>query len=147
MRALKIRLHEGTYRRLADEADMLGTPLAALIRLRLESPDSGGGNDQAISQKIEQSAARILEAIAANSGTKNATPDGAILDRLERLERLLKSRASREESVAILEALMPFHQDQTWKARLQQIAQAILSGQRPPLMTQPAQEARHVHRG
>lgn len=147
MRALKIRLHEGTYRALADEADMQGTTLAALIRSRLESTDSGREHDLAIVQKIDQATAQIEGAISAQSTAKTATPDGAVLDRLERLERLIKSRASREESVAILEALMPFHQDQSWKARLQQIAQAILNGQRPTLMTQPTQEARHEHRG
>lgn len=146
MRALKIRLHEGTYRALADQADMHGMTLAALIRLRLESTDSGRENDLVIVQKIDQATAQIEGAISAQSTAKNVTPDGAVLDRLERLERLIKSRASREESVAILEALLPFHTDQSWRAKLQQIAQAILNGQRPPLMTQPTQEPRHENR-
>ncbi len=142
MRALKIRLHEGTYRTLADQADIQGITLAALIRQRLESTDSSRENEQAIIQKIELATAQIEGAISAI----NTSPGGAVLDRLERLERLIKSRASREESVAILEALMPFHQDQSWKARLQQIAQAIIDGERPPLMTQPTREARSENR-
>lgn len=146
MRALKIRLHEGTYRTLADEADMHGMTLAALIRQRLESTDSVHGNDAAILQKIDQATAQLEGAISAQSSAKNSTPEGAVLDRLDRLERLIKSRASREESVAILEALMPFHQDQSWKARLQQIAQALVNGQRPPLMTQPTQESHRDNR-
>ncbi len=142
MRALKIRLHEGTYRSLADQADMQGTTLAALIRDRLETPAEASierESDPAILQKIDQLSIQLNAAIKAQSEIK-PTPvqqDCALIEKLERLERLLKSRASREESIAILEALIPFHQDQSWRAKLTQIAQAIADGKRPPLMTQP----------
>lgn len=143
MRALKIRLHEGTYRSLADEADVKNTTLAALIRERLETPAAAAAiereTDPAILQKLDHLATQLNAAINAQSEIK-PTPiqqDGALLEKLDRLERLLKSRASREESIAILEALIPFHQDQSWRAKLTQIAQSIADGKRPQLMTQP----------